>query len=184
MSFLDPLTQLFRRLRFKLRGIKIGKAATIGSSVSVRRRRGQIAIGDDCTIENGVILDAYDGSIEIGRWIFIGPYTVIYGHGGVTIGEGTLVAMHCQILSSNHTVKGLDVPIRSQPDVLLPTHIGRDVWLGAGVIVLGGVTIGDGCVVGAGSVVTKNLPAGSIAYGVPAIVKSRRDAPPPTRTNN
>jgi acetyltransferase-like isoleucine patch superfamily enzyme len=99
---------------------------------------------------------------------------LIYGHGGVTIGEGALLAMHCRILSSNHTVAPAGTPIRSQPDVLLPTKIGRDVWLGAGVTVLGGVTLGDGCIVGAGAVVTKDLPPGAIAHGVPAVIQGWR----------
>ena len=57
-----------------------------------------------------------------------------------------------------------------QPSRLLPTKFDRDVWLGAGVTVLGGVTIGDGCVGGAGAVVTQDLPAYSVAIGVPARV--------------
>jgi acetyltransferase-like isoleucine patch superfamily enzyme len=106
--------------------------------------------------------------------VFIGPQVVIYGHGGVEIGDDTLISMHCCILSSNHTVPAAAKKIRDQPDLLLPTKIGRDVWLGAGVKVLGGVTIGDGCVVGAGAVVTRDLPPYSIAMGVPARVTGRR----------
>jgi acetyltransferase-like isoleucine patch superfamily enzyme len=78
-------------------------------------------------------------------------------------------------MSSNHAVPSAKQLIRDQPDKLLPTKIGRDVWLGAGVKVLGGVTIGDGCVVGAGAVVTKDLPSYSIAVGVPARVTGHRD---------
>ncbi|HRG56881.1 MAG TPA: acyltransferase, partial [Lacunisphaera sp.] len=120
------------------------------------------------------------GSIRLGRDVFLGPHAVIYGHGGVEIGDACLIAMHCRIVSSNHAVPPLGTDIRSQPDVLLPTKIGRDVWLGAGVTVLGGVTIGDGCIVGAGAVVTKNLPPGSISHGVPAkVVGWRENAPRP-----
>ncbi len=110
--------------------------------------------------------------------VFVGPYSVIYGHGGVTIGDHTLVSMHCRILSSNHTVPSAGVNIRDQPDILRPTTIGRDVWLGAGVTVLGGVNIGDGCVVGAGAVVAHDLPANTIAIGVPARVVRSRDGSP------
>ena len=69
----------------------------------------------------------------------------------------------------------MGVDVRSQPDLLLPTKIGRDVWLGAGVTVLGGVTIGEGCIVGAGAVVTKDLPPGSISHGTPAVIKGWRE---------
>jgi acetyltransferase-like isoleucine patch superfamily enzyme len=110
--------------------------------------------------------------------VFLGPYVVVYGHGGVTIGSGSLISMHCCILSSNHTLAPFEVEIRTQPDVLRPTRIGRDVWLGSRVTVLGGVTIGDGCIVGAGAVVTKDLPPGAIAYGTPCEVKKFRERSP------
>jgi acetyltransferase-like isoleucine patch superfamily enzyme len=123
----------------------------------------------------GVVLRAWGGSIALGRNVFVGEYTVVYGHGGVTIGDDTLIAMHCRIVSSNHTVPGQGEKIRDKADILLPTAIGRDVWLGAGVTVLGGVTIGDGCVVAAGSVVTQDLPPSAVAMGVPARVVRFRE---------
>lgn len=142
------------------------------------RQKGVIAIGDESWLEENVLLDAFGGRVEIRAGTFLGPGVVIYGHGGVSIGEHCLIAMHCRILSSNHSVPPMGTDIRSQADLLLPTAIGRDVWLGAGVTVVGGVTIGDGCVVGAGAVVTKNLPPGAIAYGVPAAIHSYRAASP------
>ena len=135
-------------------------------------------IGEAAWLENGVTLHAFGGDILIGREAFLGPHVVIYGQGGVMIGDSCLIAMHCSILSSNHAVPPIGTDIRSQPDVLRPTRIGRDVWLGAGVTVLGGVTIGDGCIVGAGAVVTKDLPAGCIAHGIPAIVRGWREGVP------
>lgn len=152
---------------------------SIGAGVDCERgvrndTLGSVAIGLSAKVENGVLLHAYGGSINIGNEVFIGPYTVIYGHGGVTIGDECLISMHCRILSSDHAVPLHDRTIRSEPDILKPTCIGRDVWLGAGVTVLGGVTIGDGCVVGAGSVVKDNLPPHSIAVGVPARIIRQR----------
>lgn len=135
---------------------------------------GRISVGPACWIEQGVLLWAFDGAVEIGADVFIGPYAVLFGHGGVSIGDRTLISMHCRILSSNHGVPPLGQFIRDQPDILLPTKIGRDCWLGAGATILGGVTLGDGCVVGAGAVVTRDLPAGSIAVGVPARVTGQR----------
>jgi acetyltransferase-like isoleucine patch superfamily enzyme len=133
-----------------------------------------IEIDDGCRLERSVILHPDGGKISLSRNIFVGPCTVIYGHGGVEIGDGTLIAAHGQILSSNHQVPSIPTEIRSMPDELLPTRIGRDVWLGAGVIVLGGVKVGDHCVVGAGAVVTNDLEAGVIAVGVPARPIGRR----------
>lgn len=141
-------------------------------------RTGQLVLGENCEIGQGAVLHPYGGHIELARWIHVGPGTAIYGHGGVSIGEGTLIAMNCRILSSSHTIGPFSTPIRSQPDILRPTKIGRDVWLGAGVTVLGGVSIGDGCVVGAGAVVTKDLPPGAIARGIPAVVSGWREGAP------
>lgn len=178
-SLLKSLLQQARVARLRAAGVELGSACRLGANLSCRRGisprgPGRIALGATSELEIGVVLHAYGGEIEIGENVFLGPYAVIYGHGGVRIGKGTLVSMHCRILSSNHTVPSLGRPIRGEPDELLPTRIGSDVWLGAGVTILGGVTIGDGCVVGAGAVVTKDLPAGAIALGVPAAVKSYR----------
>jgi len=180
MRLLHHLTQTFRHLRLRAhRGVTIGPGGTVGRGIVVEPGAGRITIGPDCSLATGAVFSSYGGHIELARWVYVGPYTVIFGHGGVTIGEGTLLAMHCRILSSNHTVAPHGTPIRSQPDVLLPTTIGRDVWLGAGVTVLGGVTIGDGCIVGAGAVVTKDLPPGAIAHGVPAGIQRYRDGANP-----
>lgn len=135
---------------------------------------GQIQLAERAQLEQGVLLHAWGGRITIAEDVFIGPYTVLYGHGGITIGADSLISMHCRILSSNHTIPNPDSHIRWEADQLLPTQIGKDVWLGAGVTVLGGVTIGNGCVVGAGAVVTKNLPPYAIAMGVPAKVVRMR----------
>ena len=99
---------------------------------------------------------------------------VIYGHGGVEVGSETLISPHVTIFSSNHKIgPKVDKIMRAGSD-LLPTKIGEGVWIGAQAVILGGVTIGDGCVVGAGAVVTKDLPAYSVAMGVPAkVVRSR-----------
>jgi len=168
-----------RLLRLRLLGVRLAQPRLLGPGIDARpgfgETRGRIELGTGAWVEPGVVLHAFGGSIRIGRDVFLGPHTVIYGHGVVEIGDACLIAMHCRILSSNHTVAPFGTDIRSQPDVLRPTKIGRDVWLGAGVTVLGGVTIGDGCIVGAGAVVTKNLPAGSISHGVPAAVQGWRE---------
>lgn len=168
-----------RTLGTRLSGVHVGPGCRIGSRCEVAcgpgpARRGRIILGDRTRLNTGVLLHPYGGSIETGIDVYIGPFTVIYGHGGVTIGKDTLVSMHCRILSSNHSIPPRGTIIRSQADVLQPTRIGADVWLGAGVTVLGGVTIRDGCVVGAGAVVAHDLPPYSIAVGVPAKVTGFR----------
>jgi acetyltransferase-like isoleucine patch superfamily enzyme len=163
----------------RLHGVSIGSHCRMAPRcelhiLSAPPRRGRIRIGERCDLSTGVTLHPYGGKIKLGDRVFVGPFVVIYGHGGVEIGAGTLIAMHCRIVSSNHAVLTMDRPMRGEPDILQPVKIGRDVWLGAGVTVLGGVTIGDGCVVGAGAVVHRDLPAGSVAVGVPAHVIRNR----------
>lgn len=175
---LRPLHALGSALRCQLArlcGAKLGAGVLLDEAADLRpgldaARRGSIDVGSRCRIARGVILRPYGGSILVGRDTFLGEHVVIYGHGGVEIGPECLIAMHCRILSSEHTIPEFGKAIRTQPDIPKPTRLGRDVWLGAGVTVLGGVTIGEGCVVGAGAVVTKDLPPGTIAAGVPAKV--------------
>ena len=175
--------QALRRLRHRAPGLVIARSSRLETSLVLRpghrdHRPGSIAIGHASTLDTGVVLDAWGGSISIAAHVFLGPYVVIYGQGGVEIGPECLIAMHCRILSSNHEIPPPGVAIRSRPDVLKPTRLGRDVWLGAGVTVLAGVTIGDGSVVGAGAVVTKDIPPGVFALGIPArVVGSRPPAP-------
>jgi acetyltransferase-like isoleucine patch superfamily enzyme len=177
--YFEYFTQRARYFYLSNLGIEIDKSSLISSNTVINLgflngQKGSIKIASKVHINHGVTLDAWGGSITINENVFIGPYTVIYGHGGVRIGKDTLISMHCRILSSNHMIPDQNSHIRWKPDILLPVTIGEDVWLGAGVTILGGVTVGDGCVVGAGAVVTKDLPPYSVALGVPAkVVKTR-----------
>lgn len=182
------LIQRFRLARLRFAGVALARPRWLGACIDARpqlgpRRRDVIVFGEGAWLEHGVVLHGYGGHIRAGREVFIGPHSVVYGHGGVEIGDACLIASHCRILSSNHTLAPFGTDIRTQPDVLLPTRLGRDAWLGAGVTVLGGVTIGDGCIVGAGSVVTRDLPAGAIAWGSPAEVRRYRDGAPNASTS-
>jgi acetyltransferase-like isoleucine patch superfamily enzyme len=162
-----------------MRGVVVERSCYLHPLISVGdlphvRPSGAIEIGPACELSRGVELRPWGGSIRLGTRVFIGPYAVIYGHGGVEIGDHSLVSMHCCILSSNHTIASRDKVIRHEPDIRLATKIGRDCWLGSGVKVLGGVNIGDGCIVGAGAVVSNDLLPYSIAVGVPAKVIGQR----------
>jgi len=177
---LAGLVQRYRRWCLARRGLRLDRSCFVDAGVSIGPWgaggvRGAVQVGSECELGRGVELNPWGGHIRVGRHVYIGPYVVIYGQGGVEIGDHTLIATHSCILSSNHAIPARDGLIRNHPDVLLPTRIGRDVWLGAGVRVLGGVTIGDGCIVGAGAVVTKDLPQFAIAQGVPARVVGQRD---------
>jgi acetyltransferase-like isoleucine patch superfamily enzyme len=178
---LSGLIQRWRRWKLARRGLRLDRSCYVGPGVSLGpdhtiAMRGRVEVADACELNQGVELNPFGGSIRIARRVWLGPYTVIYGHGGVGIGEQTLISMHCTILSSNHAIPALGTLIRDVSDELLPTKIGRDVWIGANAVILGGVTIGDGAVVAAGAVVTKDVEAGAIVAGVPARLLRRRGA--------
>jgi acetyltransferase-like isoleucine patch superfamily enzyme len=114
--------------------------------------------------------------VEIGARAHVGERCALWAgksSGRILLGEDALLGPEVYITASNYrTAPG--PPIMTQPRDEADVVIGRDVWLGARVIVLPGVTVGDGCVVGAGSVVTRSLPPGSIAVGAPARVVGAR----------
>ena len=116
------------------------------------------------------------GRIEIGSHTQIGDNSIIYSFqgGGVDIGDNVWVAPNCYIVDCDHCTKK-DVLIRNQGAVVKPVIIGNDVWLGNGVTVLKGIHIHDGAVVGAGSVVTKDIPENAVSVGVPARVIKYRE---------
>ena len=171
----STLLNFLRSVRLNWAGCRVGGSLCLSEGIVARlgwngTKRGTIEVGESCRIETGVELNAWGGSIHVGKHVFIGPYSVIYGHGGVSIGDHALISMHCRILSSEHALAPRARIIRSEPDTLLPTRIGEDVWLGAGVSILGGTTIGKGAVVGAGAVVTRDVPEYAVVAGVPAKV--------------
>ena len=102
--------------------------------------------------------------LEIGTRVDIGEYTHIRASGGVTIGDGVLIAAGVVITSREHPVALPRYGVASDA----PVVIEDDVWLGAGAVILPGVTIGQGAIVGAGAVVTANVPPFTIVGGVPA----------------
>ena len=114
------------------------------------------------------------GSIRIGSHCEIGIGTTIYSSQKIVIGNDVLIAAGCYIIDSNHNTK-IGQLIREQVAVTKgPVIIEDDVWLGAGVKVLSGVTIKNGAVIGAQAVVTSDIPQNAIAVGVPAKVVGYR----------
>lgn len=100
----------------------------------------------------------------------------ISGGGEVIIGDNFHSGMDCLIITSNHNYDGGNKIPYDETYIEKPVRIGENVWLGDRVIVLGGVTIGEGVIIQAGSVVVNNIPPLAIAGGHPAIVFGQRDA--------
>ena len=107
-------------------------------------------------------------SVIKGSNVFVGRNSYLGAWKPIRVGNDTLIGAYCYITSGNHRFEQRDLPIRAQGYEGESITIGRNVWLGAHVIVLPGVTIGDDAVVGAGSVVTASIPGAEIWAGVPA----------------
>ncbi len=108
------------------------------------------------------------GEPEIGPGTWIGPYCLIDGSGGLTIGQGCDISAGVHIYT--HSSARRCVSDRRVPIERAPVRIGDSTFLGANAVVLMGTTIGNHCIVGAGSVVTSDIPDNCVAVGVPARV--------------
>jgi acetyltransferase-like isoleucine patch superfamily enzyme len=139
-----------------------------------RSGRGRLTIGSRSKIKHGSVLRCYEGAIWIGERSTVGEYCILTGHGGLEIGNGVIIAGHCYLTAAEHIIDS-DVPIRFQGERANGIKISDNVWIGAHCTILDGVTIGTGTVVGAGSVVTKSLPANSVCHGSPCrVMRPRR----------
>lgn len=116
---------------------------------------GSIEVGDNAAFNTNVHVNAsVGGEIKIGRWCIIGPNVVMR--------------------TAGHKFDNPNEFIRKQGHVMLDIILGDDVWVGANAVILGGVRVGKGAVIGAGAVVTKDVPPFGIAVGVPArVIKYR-----------
>jgi acetyltransferase-like isoleucine patch superfamily enzyme len=112
------------------------------------------------------------GDVEVGADCTLNPFTEVRGR--IRIGNGVRIGAHTSILGFNHSTS-TDEPIYQQPLVFAGIEIGDDVWIGSHVVVLDGVTIGSHSIIGAGAIVTKNMPPWSVVVGNPARrVRDRR----------
>lgn len=141
----------------------------------VFRISGLLDINKSAEIKEGVIFqNGINNTIKIDEFTQIGPYSCLYG-GDISIGKFVMIAPHVMITTADHDFIQMDLPMRfagciNDGEVIIED----DVWIGANVTITSGVKLGKGCVIGANSVVTKDIPPFSVAYGVPAKVVKRR----------
>jgi acetyltransferase-like isoleucine patch superfamily enzyme len=118
-------------------------------------------------IASGTLSDLGKG-IRIGDNVGIGEFAYIGGAGGVEIGHDTIVGQYFSVHPENHVFSDPEVPIRDQGVTRKGIKVGQGCWIGARVTLIDGVSIGNNCVIAAGSVVTKSFPDKTVIGGVPA----------------
>jgi acetyltransferase-like isoleucine patch superfamily enzyme len=200
IGFIPGATGLFlRRVLYRTLLKKVGKGAIIGRSVVLRHPR-KITLGDHVTIddyclidargsgEDGVVLEsevilnrncslkAKTAPIRLGKRTSIGEYSSITSLEGVAFGEAVLTGGGCYFSSGNYAFDDPKAPIMDQGVFSKgPIKVGSKSYFGARSSVVGGVAIGEGAVIGACSLVIKDVEPGSVVAGVPAKVIKRRE---------
>lgn len=188
--------QLVRGHYWRLRGVKAGIRFGVGRGVDIRAPD-HLAVGNDVSIQDYCFLDCSSPrgivlgdwvSIERNSWLhcgnsgyikienntFIGCNCVIGAGGGVTIGEHVLIGQTVNFHAENHNFERLDQLIDLQGVALKEIIVAGNVWIGSQTVILGGVSIESGAVIGAGAVVTQDVPYNAVVGGVPAkVIKTR-----------
>ena len=156
-------------------GLEIGNNVQILGDIDLRTREsGLISILDDVRIDDNVrIVAAQKATVTIYPGTRVACRCIINAGESVTIYDNVLIGPNCVIQASNHGI-ALGKNIIDQSHVHEPITIQRASWLAANVVVLPGVNIGEGSVVGAGAIVTRNTPDFSVSVGVPAQVIRNR----------
>jgi acetyltransferase-like isoleucine patch superfamily enzyme len=177
-----------------------GRNVFFGTDITLRHPH-KIRIGNDVVVDEGCVLDAKGTSnegIRIGNGVFLGRQTIVTTKDGdivledgvnisafcmifsasrVRCGRNTLIAAYTYLVGGSHDLNRTDIAIIEQSRPSRGITIGPNCWLGAGVNVLDGVTIGRDAVIGANSVVTKDVEDFAVAAGSPAAVIRRRTTP-------
>ncbi len=170
---------------------KIGRGVAFGANIAIRHPH-KIKIGNNVVMDDNCVLDAKgetNHGIEIHNGVFIGRGTILTCHNGdiilednvnigfncvisslsrIVIKKNHLMAAFCYLVGGDHESDRTDIPVLFQGRSSKGIQIDENVWLGAGVAVLDGVTIGRDSIIGAGAVVNKNIPDYAIAAGLPA----------------
>jgi len=166
---------------FNQSNIKIGNNINLGNYVRLSALGKQrLELGNNVNIgafSQVIISTSFNNLgefIKIGDNVGIGEFSYIGGGGGTTIGKDTIIGQYFSTHPENHNFSDKSFLIREQGTTRKGISIGENCWIGAKVTILDGVTIGNGCVVAAGSIVTKSFERNEVIGGIPAkVIKSR-----------
>ncbi len=171
------LVELGRRCRLERScSLKIGKRSSLrlGDKAALRSgcvvdlgAEGSLTLAEQAEIRHYAIIECA-GRVAIGRRSVIGAYNWLQGSGEIEIGDDVIIGPGVRIISTTHDISDPDQPFARQPLICGSVRIGNNVWIGADVVILTGVSIGKNVVVGAGALVTRDLDEGGVYVGTPA----------------
>lgn len=163
-----------RAMLLRLRGATVGSRTSVGSRLVVRHAAG-IRLGSRVEIEHDVYLKLVTATarLEVGDFTFIGRGCEFDVAQSVAIGAHSLIAPN--VFITDHTHNHARGRLLDEQGIrAAPVTIGSDVWIGTGAVILAGVGLGDGAIVGAGAVVTRDVAPNTIVGGIPARVLGER----------
>jgi acetyltransferase-like isoleucine patch superfamily enzyme len=173
------LVRYFRFVRFHVFGSRsviftgfvfLGR----GVELSARKGYGRVVIGPWVHLGDHNRIRAHEGTVTIGNKTVFGRDNTINAFLSVSIGSECIISDSIYVCDFDHRINQVDTAIRNQGIIKSPVIIGNDVWIGTKVSVLRGTQLGDGCVVGANSVVKEKVPPLSVVAGVPArLIRTR-----------
>lgn len=167
----------FREYRGRARfGDRCGIYGTMTFVLGDPRSAGLVTVGDRFVADDNCTLAPRGGTITIGANCFLGEGVILQAFSGsaITVGDHVMMAKGCGLFASNHAHGSVSVPMKTQGETGKGIVIEDDVWLGANVIVLDGIRVGKGAILGAGSVVTRDVAPFAVVGGVPAVQRATR----------
>jgi len=175
------LLRYWRFFRFRLANPHVVTTGLVffGRRVEVVARPGygRVVLGRWVHLGDGTSLRCHEGNLRVGDKTVFGRNIVVNAYLDVEIGGACIVADMVYVTDFDHVYTDLSVPIKDQGIAKSPVRIGSDVWLGTKVSVVRGTVIGDGAIIAANAVVTRDVPAYAIAAGVPArVIRDRQEA--------
>lgn len=162
--------------------MQLGNGVTLGDHVELDAlSQDGVIIGSNVKLGNYTILRCTGSLRNIGKGVCIGDHSgfgdfCFFGaSGGIKIGSNVIAGQNVRFHSSNHNFDRIDIPIKDQGVTSKGIEVDDDCWIGSGAVFLDGVKVGRGCVIGANSLVNRNIPPYSVAVGNPVrVIKNRK----------
>jgi len=177
----DAIASRWRNLVCRSLGVKLEGYAWL-RKIEVPRNGETISLGAGVALDQGVqLLSTADHPapceqgirLRIAEGTYINRFTILDAHRDLKIGEHCIIGPFCYLTDADHSFDQSGL-VKNQPMEPKFLHIEEGAWIGSHCVILPGVTIGKGAIIGAGSVVTSDIPENSIAFGSPAKVSRKR----------